>query len=41
MKISRGEDLFERNINYKIVKLDESFPDYIINNKNKFKDWIA
>ena len=40
-KIAKGEDLFERNINYKVVDLDNSFPNYIIVNKNKFKNWIA
>lgn len=40
-KISKGEDLFERNIKYKAIKIDESFPNYILNNKGKFKDWIA
>ena len=32
--------LFERKIDYKIVNVDESFPDYIVNNKKMFKDWI-
>ncbi len=41
MKISKGEDLFDRDIKYNIVNIDESFPDYIFENKNKFKDWIA
>jgi beta-1,4-mannosyl-glycoprotein beta-1,4-N-acetylglucosaminyltransferase len=40
-KILKGEDLFDRKLKYKIVNLDETFPDYIINNKDKFKDWIA
>ena len=40
-KIAKGEDLFERNINYKVVDLDNSFPNYIIVNKNKFKNWIV
>ncbi len=40
-KISRGEDLFDRNINYKKVDIDNSFPDYIVKNKNKFKNWIV
>jgi len=39
-KISSGEDLFQRNISYKKVNLDETFPEYIINNKKLFKDWI-
>ena len=40
-KISKGEDLFSRNIKYKKVNIDESFPNYIIKNKKKFKKWIA
>ena len=34
------EDLFEREIQYKIIELDNTFPEYIVNNKNKFKNWI-
>ncbi len=40
-KIAKGEDLFEREIKYNVVDLDETFPDYIFKNKDKFKDWIA
>ncbi len=40
-KILKGEDLFNRNIKYKKVNLDESFPNYIIKKKEKFKKWIA
>jgi beta-1,4-mannosyl-glycoprotein beta-1,4-N-acetylglucosaminyltransferase len=40
-KIAKGEDLFEREIKYNVVDLDETFPDYILKNKDKFKDWIA
>ena len=39
-RISLGEDLFNREINYKKVNIDETFPEYIINNKEMFKDWI-
>ncbi len=39
-KILKGEDLFKRNIKYKVINIDNSFPDYIINNKEKLKDWI-
>ena len=35
-----GEDLFDRNIKYKIVEVDSTFPEYIYNNKDKFKAWI-
>ena len=40
-KITKGEDLFERKIQYKAVEIDTSFPKYIFENKLKFKDWIA
>ena len=40
-KITKGEDLFERKIQYKAVEIDTSFPRYIFENKLKFKDWIA
>ena len=40
-KISLGEDLFQRKINYKRIEIDNSFPKYIIKNKERFKDWIA
>ena len=39
-RIAAGEDLFEREIQYKIIELDNTFPEYIVNNKNKFKNWI-
>ena len=40
-RISLGEDLFKRKINYKKIELDHSFPEYIIKNKERFKDWIV
>ncbi len=39
-KIISGKDLFERNINYKKINIDNSFPNYIVENKEMFKDWI-
>ena len=39
-RIMSGEDLFDRNIKYKIVEVDSTFPEYIYNNKDKFKAWI-
>ena len=38
--ISEHRDLFMRNRVYKKVSLDEKFPKYILDNKNKFKEWI-
>ena len=39
-KISKGIDLFNRDIEYKVIEIDDTFPDYIRENKHKFKDWI-
>ena len=39
-KISKGLDLFNRDIKYKKVEIDETFPDYIRENKQKFTEWI-
>ncbi len=38
-KISLGEDLFKRKISYKKIDIDETFPEYVVNNKNLFKNW--
>ena len=38
--IIEKRDLFKRNFFYNKVNLDNSFPDYILKNKNLFKDWI-
>jgi len=39
-KIEKKIDLFERGHNYKAIKLDGTFPKFIINNKKKHKKWI-
>jgi beta-1,4-mannosyl-glycoprotein beta-1,4-N-acetylglucosaminyltransferase len=39
-KINRGIDIFNRNIEYKKVEIDNSFPEYICKNVEKFKKWI-
>ena len=39
-RIKNNQDLFERNFKYEKIEIDESFPEYIINNKTMFKDWI-
>ena len=36
-KISLGEDLFQRKINYKKIEIDDSFPEYIFKNKKCLK----
>ena len=39
-KIKMGKDIFDRNISYRKVEVDSSFPKYINENKEKFKKWI-
>ena len=34
------KDLFDRNYEFKKVNLDNTFPDYLVNNNLKFKDYI-
>ena len=40
LKIDRHEDLFNRNMKYKVIEVDESFPEYIVNNQEILKEWI-
>lgn len=39
-KIENLKDIFDRNFIYKKISIDKSFPNYIKNNKKKFKTWI-
>ena len=39
-RIKSGVDIFERPFQYKKIDLNNDFPEYILNNKSKFKDWI-
>ena len=39
-KISLGQDLFNRKIKYKKVNIDNTFPKYVLENKEKLEDWI-
>ena len=34
------KDLFGREIIYERVNVDQQFPEYIVNNKDKFSEWI-
>ena len=38
--IEEHKDLFGRNITYTKVDMDNSFPEYILKNKNNLKEWI-
>ena len=39
-RIVSGDDIIGRDDNFKKTELNESFPSYLINNQNLFKDWI-
>ena len=34
------KDLLGRNYRYEAINIDKSFPDYILNNKDKYQEWI-
>jgi hypothetical protein len=36
-KIKNNKDLFDRNISYKKINLDSSFPDYLVEKKSLYK----
>ena len=38
--IERKKDLFGRGHTYQKVEIDETFPEYLINNKDKYLNWI-
>ena len=40
-KISKKIDLFNRGHNYKVINIDNNFPKYILDNLEKFKNYIA
>ena len=39
-KINMKKDIFDRRISYRKVQIDNSFPKYIVDNKEKLKEWI-
>ena len=39
-KMKSREDIFNRGFNYKKVEIDHTFPRYIVDNKEKLKEWI-
>ena len=39
-RIYAGEDIIGRNEKYKAIRLDEKFPDFILNNEEIYQDWI-
>ncbi len=40
-KIEKGEDIFERGYKIEKVELDDTFPEYILQNKENLKNWIV
>jgi beta-1,4-mannosyl-glycoprotein beta-1,4-N-acetylglucosaminyltransferase len=39
-KIENGDDIFNRNFTFKKINIDDKFPDYLIKNKHRYKNWI-
>ena len=39
-RIKSGRDIFDRDYSYQKIELDGDFPEYILKNKLRFKDWI-
>jgi hypothetical protein len=39
-RIASGQDLFDRSDQYTFVELDERFPRYVLENRDKFAGWI-
>jgi len=39
-KILKNEDIFNRGFKLKKIEIDQSFPDYILENKQKYTKWI-
>jgi len=40
-RIKEGDDIIGRNEKYKAIILDDSFPEYLLNNKKNYLDWLA
>jgi beta-1,4-mannosyl-glycoprotein beta-1,4-N-acetylglucosaminyltransferase len=40
-RVKNYKDLFDDNVNLKKITLDSSYPEYIIKNKKKFKEWFV
>ena len=39
-RISEGEDIIGRKDNFIKVNLDDSFPEFLLNNKSSYSDWL-
>ena len=38
--IEKGKNLVGKNEYFEKIELDNSFPDYILNNRDKYESWI-
>ena len=41
LKIEKNEDIFGRGYEIKRIEIGESFPKYVLDNKEKLKEWIV
>ena len=39
-RIKNKKDIFDRNYRYESIKIDDSFPKYILENLKQFENWI-
>ena len=39
-RINNRIDIFDRNFKYEKIDIDDTFPKYILENLNKYKNWI-
>ena len=39
-RIELGEDIIGRKDNFYKIELDETFPDYLLDNREKYHEWI-
>ena len=39
-KIAKGEDVLGRGYKFSKIKIDKTFPQYLLNNLEKYKDYI-
>ena len=40
-KIQEGKDIFDRGFSLKKINIDDSYPNYIVNNQKLLQDWIV
>ena len=39
-RMKENKDLLGRNYRYETIKIDETYPEYILSNRSKYKEWI-